>query len=112
MAQIQSDTVTWLQATVISTYKINSTELIRCIFKVLFMVDKPEQTYTIDNWPSEQERGTIFRVVSEIPVFSETLHQVLIITKSLPDHMFMFMLRVEESLLKIAALVHNKGKLR
>jgi integrator complex subunit 1 len=75
---------------------------------VLFMVDKPEQCYTIDNWPSEQERGTMFRVVSEIPVLSETLHQVLIITKSIPDHMFMLMLCVEENLLKTAALVHAK----
>ena len=108
MSQIQSDTVGWLQAVAINTYKINPTELIRCMFKVLFMVDKPEQCYTIDNWPSEQERGTMFRVVSEIPVLSETLHQVLIITKSIPDHMFMLMLCVEENLLKTAALVHAK----
>lgn len=109
MSQIQSDTVTWLQSIVVNLYKISPTELIRCMFKVLFMVDKPEQCYTIDNWPSEQERGTMFRVVSEIPVLSETLHQVLMITKSIPDHMFMLMLCVEENLLKIASLVHNKG---
>lgn len=108
MSQIQSDTVTWLQSSVVNIYKISPTELIRCMFKVLFMVDKPEQCYTIDNWPSEQERGTMFRVVSEIPVLSETLHQVLKITKSFPDNMFMLMLCVEENLLKIAALVHNR----
>ncbi len=108
MAQIQADTTTWLQTTVVAIYKISPTELIRCMFKVLFMVDKPEQCYTIDNWPSEQERGTMFRVVSEIPVLSETLHQVLLITKSIPDHMFMLMLCVEENLLKISALVHNR----
>ncbi len=110
MSQIQSDAVTWLQAIVVKIYKINPTELVRCMFKVLFMVDKPEQHYTIDNWPTEQERGTMFRVVSEIPVLSETLHQVLTITKSVPDHMFMLMLCVEENLLKTAALVHCKGK--
>jgi hypothetical protein len=74
------------------------------------MVDKPEQCYSIDNWPSEQERGIMFKVVSEIPVLFETLLQVLMITKSLPDNMFMLMLCVEENLLKQAALVNNKGK--
>ena len=109
MSQIQSDTVTWLQTTVVNMYKVSPTELIRCMFKVLFMVDKPEQCYIIDNWPPEQERGTMFRVVSEIAVLSETLHQVLLITKAIPDHMFMLMLCVEENLLKIASLVHNRG---
>ena len=72
------------------------------------MVDKTEQCYSTDNWPSEQERGIMFKVVSEIPVLFETLQQVLIITKSLPDNMFMLMLCVEENLLKQAALVHNR----
>jgi len=107
MAQIQCDTVSWLQE-IIKNFQINSTELIRCMFKILFMIDKPEQCYTIDNWPSEQERSTMFRVVSEIPVLSETLHQVLMITKSLPEDMYLHMLRVEENLLKVAALVHIK----
>jgi integrator complex subunit 1 len=107
MAQIQCDSVTWLQETV-RNYQINPMELIRCLLKILFMIDKPEQCYTVDNWPSEQERATLFRVVSEIPVLSDTLHQVLIITKSLPDDMYLHMLRVEENLLKLAALVHIK----
>ena len=107
MSQIQCDTVTWLQE-VVRFYNINPTEMIRCMFKILFMIDKPEQCYTIDNWPSEQERSTMFRVVSEIPVLRETLHQVLMITKVLPDDMYLHMLRVEENLLKLAALVHNK----
>lgn len=72
------------------------------------MVDKPEQHYTIESWPSEQERATLFRVVSEIPVLSETLHQVLLLTKSLPDTMYMLMICVEENLLKTSALVHCK----
>ena len=72
------------------------------------MVDKPEQYYTIENWPSEQERATLFRVVSEIPVLSDTLHQVLLLTKYLPEHMYMLMLCVEENLLKTCALVHCK----
>lgn len=35
IAQIQADTVTWLQATVVNVYKISPTELIRCMFKVI-----------------------------------------------------------------------------
>lgn len=72
------------------------------------MVDKPEQHYVIDGWPSEQERPMFFRVVSEIPVLSDTLHQVLLLTRSLPDSMYMLMLCVEENLLKTCALVHCK----
>ena len=72
------------------------------------MIDRPEQCYTIDNWPSEQERATMFRVVSEIPVLSETLHQVLMISQALPDDMYLHMLRVLENLMKLAALVHIK----
>lgn len=108
MAQIQCDTIIWLYDTVFNIYKVNPNSLINCMFKILFMVDKPEQCYSIDNWPSEQERGIMFKVVSEIPVLFETLQQVLIITKSLPDNMFMLMLCVEENLLKQAALVHNR----
>ncbi len=110
MAQIQRDTIIWLHDVVFNVYKVNSNFLINCMFKILFMVDKPEQCYSIDNWPSEQERGIMFKVVSEIPVLFETLLQVLMITKSLPDNMFMLMLCVEENLLKQAALVNNKGK--
>lgn len=72
------------------------------------MVDKPEQHYTIDNWPSEQERATLFRVVSDIPVLSETLHQVLLLTKFVPESLYMYMLCVEMNLLKTAVQVHNK----
>jgi integrator complex subunit 1 len=107
MSQIQCDTVSWL-ATTVRQYEINSNELVRCLFKVLFMVERPEQCYTIDNWPSEQEKATLFRVVSEIPVLSDTLHQVLHLTKFLPENMYMLMLCVEENLLKTAALVHMK----
>lgn len=108
MAQIQCDTIVWLYDVVFNVYKINSNTLINCMFKVLFMVDKPEQCYSIDNWPSEQERGIMFKVVSEIPVLFETLRQVLIITKSLSDNMYLLMLCVVENLLKQAALVYNK----
>ncbi|RNA14309.1 Integrator complex subunit 1 [Brachionus plicatilis] len=70
-------------------------------------LNSPEQCYTIDSWPSEAEKSTFFRVVSEIPVLSETLHQVLIITQNLPEHLYMLMLCAEENLLKTAALVHK-----
>jgi hypothetical protein len=36
------------------------------------MVDKTEQCYSTDNWPSEQERGIMFKVVYEMPVLFET----------------------------------------
>ena len=108
VSQAQCDAVSWLQSQVLASYKLQPSELMRCLFKLLFMVEKPEQCYTIDNWPSEQERATMFRVVSEIPVLSETLHQVLQVAKALPEDMIMLALCVEENLLKTAALVHIK----
>ena len=106
VSKIQSDVISWLQ-TIMQTLEISAKELVRCILKVLFMVEKPEQHYTIDNWPSEQERATLFRVVSEIPVLSDTLHVLLVITSTMPEFFYM-LLCVEENLLKTAALVHVK----
>ena len=108
MTQVQCDTVTWLQE-IHRIYQLNPTELVvNYLSKILFMVDKPDQCYTIDNWPSEQERATLLRVVSEIPVLSETLNQVLIITQNIPEQLHFYMLHLEENLLKSAALVYKK----
>ncbi len=108
MTQVQCDTVTWLQE-IHRIYQLNPTELVvNYLSKILFMVDKPDQCYTIDNWPSEQERATLLRVVSEIPVLSETLNQVLIITQNIPEQLHFYMLHLEENLLKSAALVYRK----
>jgi integrator complex subunit 1 len=106
MSQIQCDTVTWLQS-ITRLYEITPKQLSKSLFHLLFMVDTPEQSYTIDNWPLEQDRGIMFRVVSEIPVLSELLHQILMIANILPE-LCLLMLRVEENLLKTAALVHIK----
>jgi hypothetical protein len=109
MTQIQCDAVKWLQTTVRCTYETSATELVKHLCKLLFMVDKPgEQYHYIDNWITEQERATVFRVVSEIPVLSETLLHVLCIANTLPDNLYWLMLCIEENLLKTAALVHTK----
>lgn len=105
-AQVQCNTVAWLQGSV-RHYDVTPNEIVRCICKILFMLDKPEQ-YAIDNWPPEQERATLFRVVSEIPVLYDTLYQVLLLSSILPENMHHFLLVVEENLLKTAALVHAK----
>ena len=100
MSSIQSETVIWLQ-TIVRYYEINPKERINCLYKVLFMNDKIEIYYNIDNWPPEHERASIFRVVAEMPVHYETLYQVLLISDTLgPQHV----LDLEEKLLKTSAL--------
>lgn len=39
MSQIQADSVSWLQKTVSRSYEINPAELIKCLFKVLYIDD-------------------------------------------------------------------------
>ncbi len=108
MSQIQSETVLWLQA-VVRTYDINPKERLTCLFKVLFMTDKPEIYYSIDNWPPEIERAAILRVVSEIPVTYDTLYQILLMADNgTSTGMALFMLEVEERLLKTQAHILYK----
>ena len=107
MANIQCETVTWLQA-IVRYYEISAKERITCLFKVLFMNDKTEIYYNIDNWPPEHERASIFRVVSEMPVLYETLYQVLLISDTLRPHL---VLDLEERLLKTSALIQYKDNI-
>ncbi len=110
MSQIQCDTVSWLQA-IVRTYDINTKERLTCLFKVLFMTDKPEIYYAIDNWPPEVERAVILRIVSEIPVMYETLYQILLMADSgTTTGMALFTLEVEERLLKTQAHILLKEK--
>lgn len=106
-SQIQCETVIWLQACV-KDYKINPKERITCLLKILFLNDKPEIYYLIDEWPPEKDRQLLLKIVSEIPVMSETLYQVLLIADSMPKGLPVFMLEVEERLLKAAANVQLK----
>lgn len=109
ISSIQCETVTWLQA-IVRYYDINPKERITCLYKVLFMHDKSEIYYSIDGWPMENERAIIFRILAEIPVLYETLYQVLLIADTLPANMLVFMLEVEERLLKTAALIQYKDQ--
>ena len=43
--------------------------------KVLFY-DSPEQYCKIDNWPQENDRAFVFRIVSELPIYGDTLLKI------------------------------------
>jgi len=107
VSQIQYEAVVWLQA-VVKDYKINPKERITCLLKILFLSEKPEIYHQVDEWPPEKERQLMMKIVSDIPVISEILYQVLLMADSLPGGYPVFMLEVQERLLKAAASVQLK----
>lgn len=103
-SQIQAQAVTWLQS-IVREYKISPIQRINSLLKVLFMVDKTETYYNVDDWPPDKDRTYMLRVVSEIPVSSETLLQILFMTDCLT---IKYILDLEERLLKTASFIQHK----
>ncbi|XP_078609542.1 integrator complex subunit 1-like isoform X2 [Branchiostoma floridae x Branchiostoma japonicum] len=75
---IQRDSVWWLHTIAPGMFKLNSTDYVQCIQKVLFM-ESAESYYSKDNWPPEGERAYLLRLVSEVPVQEDTLMRLLVI---------------------------------
>ncbi|XP_049307137.1 integrator complex subunit 1 isoform X1 [Bactrocera dorsalis] len=85
MSQIQLEAVSWMYETVPNLFKIQSSEYSQALHKLL-LLDSPEQYSRCDQWPSEPERGTLLRIVSETPVLEDTLLRIILIgiTKDIP----------------------------
>ncbi|CAD7011485.1 unnamed protein product [Ceratitis capitata] len=85
MSQIQLEAVSWMYETVPNLFKIQCLEYSQALHKIL-LLDSPEQYSRCDQWPSEPERGTILRIVSETPVLEDTLLRIILIgiTKDIP----------------------------
>ncbi|XP_067629113.1 integrator complex subunit 1 isoform X2 [Eurosta solidaginis] len=85
MSQIQLEAVSWMYETVPSLFKAQSLDYSQALHKIL-LLDSPEQYSRCDQWPSEPERGTLIRIVSETPVLEETLLRIILIgiTKDIP----------------------------
>lgn len=85
MSQIQLEAVSWMYETVPNLFKIQSSEYSQALHKLL-LLDSPEQYSRCDQWPSEPERGTLLRIVTETPVLEDTLLRIILIgiTKDIP----------------------------
>ncbi|KAK2152727.1 hypothetical protein LSH36_320g00001 [Paralvinella palmiformis] len=85
MAVIQRDAVSWLHTIAPKMFDIKQTEYVHCLRKVLFL-EVPEHYTKVDNWPPENDRSTMLRLVSEVPVLEDTLLRILImgLTREVP----------------------------
>ncbi|XP_074651067.1 integrator complex subunit 1-like [Tubulanus polymorphus] len=85
IAGIQRDSVCWLHTIVPKLTTLKNAEFLLCLHKLVFL-EKPEQYYNKDNWPTESERGLMIRAVSEVPVHEDTLMRIFIVglSKDLP----------------------------
>jgi integrator complex subunit 1 len=93
---------------------IISSSIFTCVLfgslrKVLF-VEKAEAYYKVDNWPSENDRGLLFRLVSEVPVQEDTLMRVLVMGLTREMHLNPTdSLDMADRLVRRAAALYTEG---
>lgn len=85
MTRIQREAVKWMYDTVPSLFKPSDAEYTQSLHKIL-LLDSPEQYTKGDQWPPEQERALLLRLVSEIPLHQDTILYLSLIgiTKEIP----------------------------
>ncbi|XP_059480068.1 integrator complex subunit 1 [Neocloeon triangulifer] len=107
-AKIQRDSVWWLHETVIKMYHPSAQEFVHILHKVLFL-EQGDQYHGKDNWPPENDRGTMYRLASEVPVFQNTLLRLNIIGLS-KEHPISCadLLDIEERIIKRAASIASE----
>ncbi|KAL4148797.1 hypothetical protein QTP88_002952 [Uroleucon formosanum] len=106
ISKIQQDGVVWLQESVLRTYRPAPGEFVRALHKILLM-ETSENYYKLESWPPEQDRTTIFRIATEVPLLQGTVITILMIGLSKehplnsPDA-----LELVDQLIRRAALLH------
>ncbi|XP_077980803.1 integrator complex subunit 1-like [Glandiceps talaboti] len=75
---IQRDAIWWLHTIVPTMFKVNLTDYVHCLQKVLYL-EQPDTYFGKDNWPPEADRAMLFKLLSEVPVQEDTLMRVLVI---------------------------------
>ncbi|KAM7343453.1 integrator complex subunit 1 [Cochliomyia hominivorax] len=85
MCQIQLDCVSWMYEIVPALFKLQAVEFFQGLHKIL-LLENAEQYSRYDQWPSEPERTTLLRLVSETPIHEDTLLRIILIgiTKEIP----------------------------
>lgn len=72
MSHIQREAVKWMYETVPILFKPSETEYTSFLHKIL-LLDSPESYTKGDQWPPEQERALLLRLVSEVPLHQDTI---------------------------------------
>lgn len=72
MSRIQCEAVRWMFDMVPSVFKPSDADYTQSLHKIL-LLDSPEQYTKGDQWPPEQERNSLLRQVSEVPLHQDTI---------------------------------------
>lgn len=78
MSRIQCEAVKWMYEIVQTLFKPSDAEYTAALHKIL-LLDSPEQYTKGDQWPPEQERALLLRLVSEIPLHQDTIFYLALI---------------------------------
>lgn len=78
MSLIQCEAVKWMYEIVPKLFKPSDSEYTQSLHKIL-LLDSPEQYAKGDQWPPEQERALLLRLVSEIPLHQDTIFYLALI---------------------------------
>ncbi|XP_050534872.1 integrator complex subunit 1-like isoform X2 [Daktulosphaira vitifoliae] len=86
ISKIQKDGVIWLHDNVIKIYRPSPTDFVHALHKILLM-ESPDQYYKLESWPPEQDRSTIFRIATEVPLLQGIVITILKMGLSKEHHL-------------------------
>lgn len=78
VANIQYETIAWLQSSAPQIYGIGKLELLHGLHKIM-LLESPEQYCKPDNFPPESDRTFYMRLVSEVPLLESTLIKLIVV---------------------------------
>lgn len=78
MSRIQCEAVKWMFDVVPMLFKPSDNEYVQSLHKLLIL-DSPEQYTKGDQWPPEQERALLLRLIAEIPLHQDTILYITLI---------------------------------
>jgi integrator complex subunit 1 len=80
-SQIQRDVVYWIHTKANETFTPSAFDF-KCFLHRVFWIDPPDQFWSLDNWPPENERAILVRLAQEIPVLEDTLLRIAVVGHS------------------------------
>ncbi|XP_065331836.1 integrator complex subunit 1 [Cloeon dipterum] len=108
VAKVQQDAAYWLRDTVVKMYR-PSEETYTQVMKKVFFLESSDQYHNKDNWPPESDRGTMYRLASDVPVLQKTLIVMCMIGMSNENPITIpNLIDVMERIVRRAALIANE----
>lgn len=108
MSRIQCEAVKWMFDVVPTLFKPSDNEYVQALHKLLIL-DSAEQYTKGDQWPPEQERALLLRLVAEIPINQDTILYIALIgiNKEIPMKIPDTMEVIEQVIRRAAGLKIN-----